>query len=340
LHVPSFSIYSFSLISLSFPPICPPFPHLSPFCTFLQAPASFPLFLATAVLISLRDVLLARDASGCMVFFANVLAIDTTEVLRLALITFECTPPSFCAPVMALNDAARPLERALAAADAVRLQPVFFRTAANSGNGNGGNGGFGNDDRLQTLVAPRLSAADAMHRRQCITVVDVRSRAEHAAAQWPGALFVPYAPDSSVAAAAASASAGAPSAAPAAAGGMSPSSSANDYRPPLTSAELAPLIRLANRNYAEANFDAFLLVVGASAADEARFCAELIRNGISHVCVIDPASIVHTAATNAAASGDNGAAPGGWATLAWIAQQLGVSLTPPARSSASGQGAV
>ncbi len=278
------------------------------------------------MLISLRDVLLARDVSGCMVFFANVLAIDTPEVLRLALITFECTPPSFCAPVMALNDPARPLERALAAADAARLQPVFFRTATNS---------LGNDDRLQTLVAPRLSAADALHRRQCITVVDVRSRAEHASAQWPGSLFVPYAPDShaaaAAAAAAASASAAGASAAPTAAGGMSPSASAFDYRPPLSSAELAPLIRLANRNYAEANFDAFLLVVGASAADEARFCAELIRNGISHVCVLDPASIAHASVSDSG-NGAATATSGGWAALAWIAQQLGVSLTPPART--------
>jgi TBC domain-containing protein kinase-like protein len=43
----------------------------------LQAPCSFPLFLATAIMISLRDILLARDSSGCMTYFANVLTIDT-----------------------------------------------------------------------------------------------------------------------------------------------------------------------------------------------------------------------------------------------------------------------
>lgn len=111
----------------------------------LQGPAAFPVFLAVAILISLRDILLARDCTGCMVqyshlilscsciytiltnhihvhdllrtpalyqvYFANVLAIECDEVLRLSLITLECTPPSFFAPIMLINDptAAPPL---------------------------------------------------------------------------------------------------------------------------------------------------------------------------------------------------------------------------------------
>lgn len=48
--------------------------------SFSSRPSVFPLFIALAIMISLRDILLARDVTGCMLFFANVLTIDMVFV--------------------------------------------------------------------------------------------------------------------------------------------------------------------------------------------------------------------------------------------------------------------
>jgi hypothetical protein len=183
----------------------------------VQGPSAFPLFIAVAVMISLRDILLARDVTGCMMFFSNVLTIDMDEMMRLSLITLECTPPSFVEAVAQFNTHRHGIVGGLAPLPSVILpdaiEPSFFRRSGSSSP----------DGKLNLLVPPRLSLTEWLIRREYATVVDIRPHTDFAAQSWPGSLNIPWVDGH------------------------------------FAHADLQHLLQLAHRNYANANFNAFLV---------------------------------------------------------------------------------
>jgi serine/threonine protein kinase len=78
------------------------FSHILPLAQLMRLwdvllvnPSCFELFIALSIVMSIRHRLLSLDFNGCVVFFANMVPVDVSGILKRAIQMFEDTPQSF-----------------------------------------------------------------------------------------------------------------------------------------------------------------------------------------------------------------------------------------------------
>jgi len=144
----------------------------------LLMPPSFILFIALAILISLREKLLSLDFNGCILFFSHLAVIDVEDALQVALVRFQDTPSSFFS-----DEANEEEEFEFDIEDYMNESRTSRVTEAARPR----------DAILDTmLIPPSLSVQDLANRSEGVTVLDVRPSSEFEKSCWPRSISVPF----------------------------------------------------------------------------------------------------------------------------------------------------